>query len=75
MRNVGSFVLGVLWILLLLAYLAYTAPRWMPGYVSWDFAVSVRGPGPDWLPAALIIFVLLLPPLVLGFITWMWFTR
>jgi hypothetical protein len=72
MRNAGGIVLGGLWILLLLAY---SAPFRRPGLVSGDFAISVRGPAPAWTPVAVLVFVLMLPALVLGAVTWWWIAR
>ncbi|HEX2081085.1 MAG TPA: hypothetical protein VHG08_25510 [Longimicrobium sp.] len=65
-------VLGALWILLLAVY---SAPLWVPGYVSWDFAVSVYPPGRLWMAVALAAIVLMLPPLLLGLVTARWMRR
>jgi hypothetical protein len=72
MRNLGGIVIGGLWLLLLLAY---TAPFWLPGFISWDFAVSVHLPGGRSMAAVLLAVMLLLPPFVLGIVTWRWLAR
>ena len=72
MRNAGGIVLGGLWILLLAVY---TAPFWMRGLVSWDFAVSVDPPSHTWVFIALAAILLLMPPLLLGIATWRWIGR
>ncbi len=72
MRHAGGMVLGALWTLLLAAC---SAPLWVPGYVSWDFAVTVDPPGRTWMAVALAAIVLLLPPLLLVIATWRWLRR
>jgi len=72
MRHAGGAVLGILWALLLLAY---SAPLWKPGAVSWDFAVSVHPPLQLWMVGALAAVLLALPPFALGLVTWRWVRR
>lgn len=68
----GGAVLAASWILLIAAY---TFPLWVPGYVSWDFAISVTPPVRMWMVVALGVLLLLLPPLALGVFTWRWARR
>ena len=65
----GGAVLAVLWMLLIAVY---TLPLWLPGYVSWDFAISVFPPARMWMVVALGVILLLLPPVVLAIVTWRW---
>jgi hypothetical protein len=69
----GGAVLAVLWMVLIAAY---TLPLWLPGYVSWDFSISVVPPARTWMVVALgVILLLLLPPLALVLATWRWMLR
>ncbi len=68
-RRLQGVVLCVLWILLCVAY---SAPLWLPGFVSLDFAVSVEPPGRTWMAVVLVAVMLLAPPILLSVLTIRW---
>ncbi len=72
MRQLTGALLALLWLVLLVVY---SAPLWISRRVSIDMQISAVPPAPQWLATAFIVAALVLPPVVLAALTWLWFRR